>query len=331
MTKPTQSLGRPSWLDAALAGHPVPAQAPPHYEPAAPGQVRRLDAMNSDGPNSRLVVVQDVDVASGTVRVALLSPETAMASTDDRMLPRQQSGLTFDLLVELDVTGPAWLIQLGPVLATADLDVIAMAPSGASLRDERDSRWTWKEQELDAFAALTVDCLRQVIDGPPATVVDPVCMNPDVTSRVDLRHIAVHVARCARQGKALLSVWPLVPAEDGTGGLSRWRDAVEPDTLKVLTSAALRGAALYTHRHANPVAATITGRKVLHDDPLVALLSAQVLDGARCLRVLTTTGLWELPAELADLPGAALEVTVRGIRCQLMWDAVDAPSGALHG
>lgn len=324
MTTDRTPPGAPDWLAQALQAAPTPARSLPDHRMPAAGDIRLLNSMDRPGPPSRLVAVRSVDHRDGTASVALLSPETALAGPQDRLLPSAGTGLAYDLLLEDDVQAPVWLLQLGPAVGAAhDPSEIGAAP----LRDELDARWTWKEEELDALGALADDCIRQLAAGPPTTVVDPLCLDLSAGETV-LAHVAVHVAESPPGERPLIPAWTMLPGPDGAPAFGRWRDAAQYYTLRVLQDAALTGCAAYMARPPRPDHAWIAGRELGRDDPLAAVLADLVKDGARCVRVMTASAMWNVDAKGLRV-GDPVAAEVGGVRCQILWHAVDAP-GAHH-
>lgn len=326
MTTDNTPPGAPAWLAQAVLAAPTPTKSrPPEHRPLAAGDIRLLQSMDRPGPPSRLVAVRSVDHRDGTASVALLSPETALAGPRDRLLRPAGTGLPYDLLLEDDVRAPVWLLQLGPALGAAH---DATDTGAAPLRDELDARWTWKEEELDALGALADDCIRQLAAGAPTTVVDPLCLDPSAAGETVLAHVAVHVAESPPGERPLIPAWSMLPGPDGAPAFGRWRDAAQYDALQVLQKAALKGSAAYMARPPRPDQAWIAGRDLGRDDPLAAVLADLVKSGARCVRVMTASAMWDTSA-VGLRVGDPVEARVGGVRCQILWQAVDAP-GAHH-
>ncbi len=330
----TGTGSRPAWLVGALADNrPPDPVAPPGLrddgpDDPTPGDIRCIDPMDAPGCAPRLGLVRDVDRVQGVVHVLLLTNETAMATPQDALIPRASTGLTYDLLAETDVQGPVWQVQLGPVLGRAPGPLLP-ATAVLALRDDADARWRWKEQELDALGALTGDCLRQLLDGPALTVVDPLCVDPRTTDRERLWHVAVHVAALDPTAGLVMPSWLLLRGRDGLPGHERWRAAGEADAWTVLQRAAASAGARdapggYEAAPPPVTGTTVAGRSLLDEDPLLALLADQVRLGARCVNVMTAAGLWDR-TDRGLRHGAVLEARVGGARCQLLWGAVDAP------
>jgi hypothetical protein len=103
-----------------------------------------------------------VDERFGTARVALVSNEMAMADHGDMVLHRDASGLTFDLLVEPELEGRLWWIQIGRRVVLVEdrrgrgsaggvkTDVLAHARAGGN----SEERQHFKQRESEALARL---------------------------------------------------------------------------------------------------------------------------------------------------------------------------------
>jgi hypothetical protein len=291
--------------------------------------------MDQDGPDSRLVIVTDVYGATGSVRVALLSQEVEMGDDVDFVVPKVVSGLSFDLVCLPDVSGPAWMVQLGPVLASLgekDLQELRDTPAGLPLRDQLDARWRWKERQHDALLDLTGECRRQVLDGDPDTVIDPAAMTVDTAGPDGFARMARITAELVDQGKACLpveAVQELLAVEPSTGS-PLW----EP--LRLLSGVLPRSPLALMSRRVLDAASPIDlpCRRQVHGDRLPRSLHAFMLsqsDMHRASRVVTVAGLWVrsdmddprlAPGCRAVAPGV-FEMTVDGTRRQLVVLTVD--------
>jgi hypothetical protein len=134
------------------------------------------------------------------------------ATATDVLVPRGESGAAFDLLVETDLPGMVWSLQLGAVIATLPSDLTAATTAmsrgadgaaagltasrfGLPARDERDPRWQWKLDELAEMRALSGDCSRQLLDERARpTVVDPVAVKELVATAMSFESLDALVA-----------------------------------------------------------------------------------------------------------------------------------------
>lgn len=148
------------------------------------GGIYRAVAMDRDTP-SALVLVTAFDQSTQSLTVTLLSPDIEFGSSTDLVLSGAEIGRAYDLLVESDIFGYAWVVQLDRRLGRVDSQVLEVL---AALREEKaidrpvagppvvgrdDPRWNFKLQELKRLQALTADCTRELIDGERVASIDP--------------------------------------------------------------------------------------------------------------------------------------------------------------
>ncbi|HXY17912.1 MAG TPA: hypothetical protein VEH48_00635 [Candidatus Nitrosopolaris sp.] len=106
--------------------------------------------------------------------VALVTNELEYATHRDVRIEESESGLRYPILVETDITLPAWDKQLdepiGKLVEGFDwllrwLPDICEAEShriGLTLQGPWDSRWAWKERELNQAQRLSAACYREL-------------------------------------------------------------------------------------------------------------------------------------------------------------------------
>lgn len=314
---------RPDWLCQALQARarsrPAPASTEPTVrdEPLASGQVRRLDPMDPGTAQPQLVLLTEVDFKQAVATVLLLSGEVDSGSDVDRLLSREVTGLGYDLVALSDVGGPAWLVQLGPLLTVVNLSLDELPVAGIALRGEADARWTWKEGMIDALIALTAECRFQLIDGESPAVVDPVAFDllvVDVRARSQITLAAVHM---------LEQDTGFVPAE-----------ALDVEPVGQSSSAFESFAALWrvVGRHRDRVLPPSTGLaadapvlREVPNDPLPAVLSqvaARLDSSVRCIHIATVSSLWG-DQEGPDPRTHFREVSLAGRRHQLVVSRID--------
>lgn len=314
---------RPDWLSQALQTRAESPTAPASRKPAvrdeplASGQVRRLDPMDPGTAQPQLVLLTDVDFDQAVATVLLLSGEVDSGCDVDRLLPREVTGLGYDLVALSDVAGPAWLVQLGPLLAVVNLSIDELPVAGISLRGEADARWTWKEGQIDALVALTAECRFQLIDGESPAVVDPVAFDLSV---VDVR---------ARSQITLAAVEML---QHDTGFVPA--EALSVDPVGQSSTAFESFAALWrvVGRHRDRVLPPSTGLaaetlvlREVPNDPLPAVLAqvATRLDSSvRCIHLATVSSLWG-DQDGQDRRALVREVSLAGRRHQLVVSRID--------
>lgn len=217
----------PTWLTQALSDRGRTHR--PANAAVDPGQIRRLDSMDFGAAPSRIVLVESVDRDLAVALVTVLSPEVDMASDADVLVARTESGLSYDLIALPDVSGPAWFVQFGPVLGRIKVGVDDLPTVGISLRDELDARWRWKEDELDAFVALTAECRYQLLDGDTAiSVADPAAFDTDLVTDAEWLSAVLETMKLVEAGQIYLPAAVLQNALDvRRSGGNEWRALVE--------------------------------------------------------------------------------------------------------
>lgn len=257
----------------------------------AAGQIRRLEPMDPGTP-PRLVLITDVHNWSASATVVLLSPELEQGTSTDRLLRGADTGLGYDVIALPDVTGPAWLVQFGPLLGHSATNLEVAAVAGLGLRDELDGRWRWKENELDAFVTLTSECRYQLVDGTEdvARVIDPMAFDSTqvpLTARAQLARVATRLLACDLV-RLPAQVLPALPVRHRDVSFALWaavRDQVQRRHELLLRPHALREVA----------AAQVGALRDVRDDMLMAVLwdlAAELPGQVRCITVESVSTLW---------------------------------------
>ena len=98
----------------------TPQQRFPQSTALAPGQITPPRTHGRRRINHRASCLSSISTPDQFfATVMVLSPDTDMgASSHDRLVAKHESGLPYDLVALTDVAGPAWFVQVGPVLAT---------------------------------------------------------------------------------------------------------------------------------------------------------------------------------------------------------------------
>ncbi len=125
--------------------------------------------------------------------VVLLSPDAGLGGDRDLFLAPEDTGLPYEVVAQADVFGYVWAVQLDPPLGTTPPPLLAAveglqraepdrpAPdsrAGPPIATRADPRWRHKEQELMRLQAVAGDCARQLVDGPPHLLIDPMALRP---------------------------------------------------------------------------------------------------------------------------------------------------------
>jgi|GEM_PF-1541718 len=137
------------------------------------------------GDRAALVLVTAIDDSTQSVSATLLSPDLELGTSADLLLTPEDSGLSYALLIESDIFGYLWFVQLDRALGQVSQDLLE---SLAALRDENavdhpvagpplversDPRWDFKLQELARLQQLTAHATRELVDGERQASVDP--------------------------------------------------------------------------------------------------------------------------------------------------------------
>lgn len=177
----------------------------PRFRPREDGAERpragEIRLARSLGPEStvqpRLVLVLRVEPGLDYAEVCLLSNERDMMSDRDVLLPQQQTHLPFDLVAELDLAAPIYLIQaceyFGQVesarllaqlrrAVSGEFQVFDPGERGVAIRGPHDPRWAFKEVELAHLQGLSSRCANDVLEGRSRvrTVIDPALLDQTI-------------------------------------------------------------------------------------------------------------------------------------------------------
>ena len=148
------------------------------------GGIYRAVAMDRD-THAALVLVTDFDDTTQSLTVTLLSPDVEFGSSTDLVLSGEEISRPYDLIVESDVFGYVWVVQLDRRIGRVDAQVLQALSAlrnddavdrpvgGPPVVDRSDPRWTFKLEELKRLQSLTADCTRELIDGVRVASIDP--------------------------------------------------------------------------------------------------------------------------------------------------------------
>ena len=195
----------PSWLEAVLADSARPAIALPDQAGwlvrAEPGEIRAALPMDNAGGSARLVLVLESYTDDDPwINACLIGQAVDAAGDKDVRLDPEDTDVSFPVLVETDVVGPLFMVQLGPVLGALDdslLDELSSAvygtwdPSllrrrGLPIMSRAEARWRLKEDEIAAMHSLGSHCLahhltRETDVSAVSAIVDPALLEPKKT------------------------------------------------------------------------------------------------------------------------------------------------------
>lgn len=184
------------------------------------GGIYRAVAMDRDTP-SALVLVTYFDDATQSVSVTLLSPDVEFGSSADLILHGDQIGRAYDLLVEADIFGYAWVVQLDrrighveeevldALVALREQEAVDRPVAGPPIVGRDDPRWAFKLQELKRLQRLTADCTRELIDGERMASIDPYALRAPSTDAdiAAFEEFVVELVERVEEGTARVPGW----------------------------------------------------------------------------------------------------------------------------
>ena len=175
----------PSVVTSALAQRDA-ARTPGARGPVLPprvseGDLRVIEALAHRPADYRIGLVLRVDSASEFAEVLLAHAAPELATDRDVILPSEVTSAPYDAVVQTDLRGAVWTLQLGrrighlaePGLAsvkatgnspeagellTAQAARMSEFHTGIPLAGPLDRRWSFKESEGVALRALAADC-----------------------------------------------------------------------------------------------------------------------------------------------------------------------------
>jgi len=151
-------------------------------EPLKAGQFRRI----SSAPDGYRIVYVTKVVNEGrdthyldTVGVCALCSDNLECGTDrDFLFSRNKSTLPFDLLIQTDIVGLLWSVDIDLYIGKVnhlqqmkiadsinELYVPLTSNGGLPIRGNTDPRWNWKLSELTIMQNLSKDCMLSMLDG----------------------------------------------------------------------------------------------------------------------------------------------------------------------
>lgn len=167
------------------------------------GDLRVIESLAHRPTDHRIGLVLRIDSAHDFAEVLLVHAAPELATDRDVILPSAVTSAPYDVVVQTDLRGTAWLLQLGrrvghvaePTLAAvratatspdADgLSPAAAAPiaelhTGIPLAGPLDGRWSFKESEGSALRALAADCTEALLDQELDWEVNPGLLQPEL-------------------------------------------------------------------------------------------------------------------------------------------------------
>ena len=131
----------------------------------------------NDRVTAALVLVTDLDAATGSLTATLLSPDIEFGSSTDLILIEEETGCPYQLLAQSDVFGYLWMTQvdrfigrvnervLAALCALRNEDAVDHPVAGPPVLNHSDPRWEFKLQERKRLLGLTAECTGELING----------------------------------------------------------------------------------------------------------------------------------------------------------------------
>ena len=155
------------------------------------GDLRIVSPTAGDRPaESRLCLVVGVDPTDEFADVVLTHTAPELATSVDGVVPPELSGAPYDIVVQTDLRGAVWTLQLGrrvgwidePALKNLTSIVLGRTEdpdssgvglhAGIPLQGPTDRRWSFKEEEGAELRRLTANCTDAVLDGDSVWEID---------------------------------------------------------------------------------------------------------------------------------------------------------------
>src|SRR5256885_15496886 len=120
----------PEWLQQALSGaYAAPVGFPEEGEwpvDALPGDIRAALPMDgSDVPARLVLILESYSDGDSWVNVCLIGDAPECAGDKDIRLDPAETSTAFPLLVQTDVVGPLFMVQLGPRVGRVEAPLLA--------------------------------------------------------------------------------------------------------------------------------------------------------------------------------------------------------------
>lgn len=172
------------------------------------GDLRAIESLAHRPTDHRIGLVLRVDSANEFAEVLLVHAAPELATDRDVILPSNVTSAPYDTVVQTDLRGAVWTLQLGRrvghvaalVLAAvraADNSLgagehptprdarMAELHTGSPLAGPLDRRWSFKESEGAALRALAADCTEALLEQGLAWEVNPGLLQPELLDLAD--------------------------------------------------------------------------------------------------------------------------------------------------
>ena len=233
------------------------------------GDLRVIESLAHRPADRRIGLVRRVDPVGEFAEVLLVHAAPELATDRDVVLPSDVSSAPYDAVVQTDLRGAVWILQLGkrfgrlaaPALAAVmaadditEAGELPMAPAarpaelhtGIPLAGPLDRRWSFKESEGAALRALAADCTEALLDQELDWEVNPGLLQPELLDLADDPELLLiellHWAQTRRLSLAHDDLERLLAA--GALDLDTWLEFSDlgADLLMGLQEVLLRGA-----------------------------------------------------------------------------------------
>jgi hypothetical protein len=265
--------------------------------------------MDAESPGARLVLVLETYTeADPWINACLIAEAVEAAGDKDIRLDPADTDLSFPLLVESDVVGPLFMVQLGPRLGHIGASLLnevkaAVLGEWASGLEPRrgvpivardDARWHLKENEIAVLHTLANACMEHLMaaddtQSSPDVILDPALLGSE--PRVSPVPTLLKFLDLVDEEKLKLDV----PAEElvRSGGLPEWTENLSPDEVRALEPVwqgclRLQPLADCSERDVR----WSGGWRQPIDETLVRHLTQRACGGTRAFRVLTSSSQW---------------------------------------
>ena len=337
---------RPDWLLRSL-GRAVKRRYPWPEEVEWPlrveaGEIRAARPMDGDRNTRLVLLLESYKDPDPWVNAVLITNEIELATDRDIQLSPAETGLSFPILVETDIVGPLFVVQLGPRLVSLPeelLEQLRNAVRGAEVDRERsrrgipvvtrrDPRWKVKEQELAAMHALAGDCLSALLEEEGVEtkriLVDPAFFTEPEEDSEQCVRMLLQLAGLQERSASSLDVAPEALLGEQRQ-LASWLSQLPPDHWNALESLWQQGlktplpevsgegrAVAWHPRREGPASSLLT-----------SYVAAHAARGKRSVRVVTDPSWWQV-TDPHSLGTGVAAVDVEGVgRVQVTPDVME--------
>jgi hypothetical protein len=249
--------------------------------------------------------------------ISLVSNEVEYATAADVRLVPSETGLPYEIIVQTDLTGPVWTLQLrepvGVVDLTSwndamdpfapDLSAVPVERRGLKILERTDTRWSWKEAELSDLQEITFDCVTSLAE-ELEPLVDPALLTAPLSGDDPweaLERMTGLIDFMVREGLSLPA--ETLEAAGPPADARVWPAGLGIDVSNALSSLSSLAFESGDTKTPLPASVSVEPRRTRRptDDPLSELLRSLASSNRRSRRILSSEALWqagELPQEV---------------------------------